>query len=412
MDIALFLQIKEEYTEHLVNTIAPYIYEGLSSIYKEAARIALDANQFNKTLVIFQKLLQSIPDWNQQRILEETTRIMQSSGTSAYLDNLVKAVIKSNIILLTYSNNISNIIAQTFYDTFSTAQFIHQCYIECAKDAHNNPYLFLFNPDSDSQSLLEYKRNQILIQNKIDDGITRAVRKVLPISSILKEFLVNSVNIIQEPSKIELIGDHCNNNIQPPSYQSVIENINPPQVVKIPSENKISTNIKKDTVSVHKVDPELEKEVRKLINCESNKSEKDKIMDLMKIEAIVNSIHSGDSSKKNRSDIQEYMYQMPYSTVFSSQHRNTETNYSGSMPKNLYDNLPATRKSDNEIINISNNPTNYNQTSHSITSLRTLADIPKRQEIVSERVDPTQVQLIEEFGMSPTFKKKSGKKRH
>ena len=201
MNVSFFLEMKEEYTQHLVDTLAPYIYEGLTSIYKEAVRVANDSGCEEKILITFQKCLQAIGKWSQVIIAEETNRIKQLSGTTDYLDDLVKAVIKSNIILLTFSNNISNIVAQTFYNSFTTQLFIHRCYSECGKDAHNYPYLFYHDV-----SAMDYKRNQIVIQQNIQSGITRAIRKVLPISLILKEYLVNSINIIQEPPKVELVG--------------------------------------------------------------------------------------------------------------------------------------------------------------------------------------------------------------
>jgi len=192
-NINLFLKIKEEFTEHLIDTLTPHIYEGLSSIYKCAVNVAKKSNANDKILLIFQKMLESIKSWNQMQIDEETQRIKEASNTKEYLDELIRAVIKSNIILLTCSNNLNNIIGSTFYQNFTTARFIHVCYIECAKDAHNNPYLFYHDV-----APMDLKRNQIIVQQNIQNGIIRAIRKVLPIASILKEYLANTISIIPE----------------------------------------------------------------------------------------------------------------------------------------------------------------------------------------------------------------------
>ncbi|MCJ7637285.1 MAG: hypothetical protein MUO21_07330 [Nitrososphaeraceae archaeon] len=202
MNVTLFREIKNEYTEHLVDTLTPFIYEGLVSFYKEAVNISEDTKNRDKVLLIFQKLLQHIDGWTQHKIDEETNRIKQMSGTSEYLDDLVRSVIKSNIILLTYSNNVSNIVAQTFYNTLSTSNLVHRCYIECAKDAHNNPFLFYHDVEP-----MDLKRNQILIEKNIQNAIIRGIRKILPIGLILKEYLANTVNIIYEPPHVELIGE-------------------------------------------------------------------------------------------------------------------------------------------------------------------------------------------------------------
>ena len=257
MNPALFLEIKNEYTEHLVDILTPYIYEGLTAIYNEAVKITNENSCKEKTLLVFQKMLQSINNWNQNKIMEETCRIKQLSNTSDYLDDLVKAVIKSNIIFLSYSNNVSTIIGQTFYNSLTIYTFIHRCYTECAKDAHNYPYLFYHDVEP-----MDYKRNQIIIQQNIEKGILRATRKVLPISMILKEFLVNSVNIIQEPPKIELI-----------SRQGP-----PPPLPRIPSE---------------RLDPKLEQDIKKLMDTENAKNQKQKIQAIMTMDKLLASIEPG-----------------------------------------------------------------------------------------------------------------------
>lgn len=209
MNVQLLLEVKEWYTDYLVDTLTPFIYEGLLSLYTEAVSVSISTGTPKKSLLLFQKYLQSIDGWTQYKIDEETNRIKQNSGTAEVFDDLVKSVIRSYIILLTYSNNVSNVIAQTFYNNMSTSDLIHRCYIECAKDAHNHPYLFLHDIDP-----LDQKRNQVLIERNIQQGIVRGIRKILPIGLILKEYLANSINIIPFPidaqatRDVELVGRH------------------------------------------------------------------------------------------------------------------------------------------------------------------------------------------------------------
>lgn len=288
MNVTLFLEIKNELTEHLVDTITPYIYEGLTSIYKEAARLAEENGHSEKTLMIFQKLLQSINVWSQIRINDETNRIKQSSNTADYLDDLVKAVIRSNITLLTYSNTVSNIIGQSFYNSLTTATFIHRCYTECGKDAHNNPYLFFHDIDP-----MDFKRNQIIINSKIQDGITRAIRKILPISLILKEYLVNSLNIIQEPPKVELLGLGGPAGIGPFGENNImIDNL--PQVGQIMQSGLPVPGLAVDNCIPSKNDSKLENEVLNIIRSESNKPDEQKIQAILNIDKIITS-----ETKKN-----------------------------------------------------------------------------------------------------------------
>jgi len=341
----LFLEIKNEYTDHLIDTLTPFIYEGLSSLYKEADRIASESGVANnKTLMIFQKLLQGIDKWNQAEIEKETNRIKQLSGTSEYLDDLIKAVIKSNIILLTYSNTISNVIAQSYYNTMSTYNLVHRCYIECAKDAHNNPFLFFHDVTP-----MDFKRNQIIVQQNIQSAITRAIRKMLPISLILKEYLVNSINIINEPPKVELIGA--------PLPQ-------PSAPIKAVSEKNI--------------DPKVENEITKIIKSENIKTDKQKIQAIMGIDKLITSMEGGH-------DVIPSKIKKPYES---------ESESSNIANRGL-------DKNDKKLINININPTPVKNIPNNVSETTMSGHVHKIARIsaeTSERIDPSQLDYIEEYG--------------
>ena len=278
MNVTFFLETKNEYTEHLVDTLTPFIYEGLSSFYNEAVTVTEESGVKNKVLIVFQKLLQTIEEWNKLKIDEETNRIKQNSGTAEILDDLVKAVIKANIILLTYSNNVSTVIAQTFYNNFETSLLVHRCYIECAKDAHNNPFLFYHDVEP-----MEQKRNQMLIEKNIQSAIIRGIRKILPISLILKEYLANSVNIIYEPPKVELVGESRD-------------------LLMIAGPVPLNPVEPQPALPVSPPEPGLENKVMGLVNKDIGKSDRDRVKALMQLEKALNSIENSNRCSVKKSD--------------------------------------------------------------------------------------------------------------
>ena len=368
-NIPLFLEIKNEYTEHLVDTLTPYVYEGLNSIYRGAVKAAEDSNATDKTLIIFQKLLQSVATWNQIKIDEEANRIKQLSNTADYLDDLVKAVIKSNIILLSYSNTVSNVIGQSFYNNLSTSSFVHRCYTECAKDAHNNPYLFYHDANP-----LDLKRNQIIIQQNIQSAITRAVRKILPISMILKEYLVNSINIFNEPPKVELVGG------PQPAVEGQAGGIGPIAPPLAPGIVPMVAGIVND--------PKLDKEVMNMIKSEHAKSDKQKVKDIMNLDKIINSI---DKPKVPHIPKAEPEPTSPHNQKLT--------------------------KSDKNILNIDfdKEKTVEGSTKES-TPQTTISNKPQPKLAgyeASERVDPDKVDIIEDYGNGQNggWKNKKGSKK-
>ena len=99
-----YIEIKNEYTIQLTNILTPLIFEGFQSIYKDISKIS----KSNDILKMFQSCLQRIPKWDEKILNIEINRILTVSNSSLWLNNLIKATVKANIILLTYNNNYEN----------------------------------------------------------------------------------------------------------------------------------------------------------------------------------------------------------------------------------------------------------------------------------------------------------------
>jgi hypothetical protein len=94
------IETKQEYTIHLVNAMYPLIYEGLQSIYEDARKMSTS----NDELINFQRLLKAIPSWNPMMIESEYNRILRMNTLGKTIEDLLKAVIKANIVVLTNTN--------------------------------------------------------------------------------------------------------------------------------------------------------------------------------------------------------------------------------------------------------------------------------------------------------------------
>jgi len=145
--------INNEYTTFLIYIITPLIYEGIKSMYdkcleKEKEYIELSKKNINVKnpgiLKIFQHCLKNIPNLNINLIETEMIRIRDSSKHADIFEKLIKAVIKSQIILLTYnaSGKQCKIVNEKIHEKIDPKIFIHKIYIESAKQFYNNPELF------------------------------------------------------------------------------------------------------------------------------------------------------------------------------------------------------------------------------------------------------------------------------
>jgi len=186
--LSLLVESKNEYTMQLINILTPLIYEGILSIYKVAEKVSSD----NDVLKNFQTCLKAILKWSSEDIDRETIRIIDSTKSYPWLENLIRATIKSNIVVLMHNPTMKSqmSIDPKFYKEIRINDFIHQTYIECAREFWNNPFLLYQNYPP-----IEIKRNQRDSINIIKDCIKESIRKLLPIKHLLEAYLGEEMHI-------------------------------------------------------------------------------------------------------------------------------------------------------------------------------------------------------------------------
>jgi len=201
------VEIKTEYTNFLINIMAPLVYEGIKSMYdksievdKETEQAILQGtvNENPGVLKIFQHFLKNIQTLNSQLIEAEYIRIRDSSKHADIFEKLIRATFKSYIVLLTYnaSDKECKLVNEKFHDKINIKDFIHKVYVESAKNLFINPELFWHQYPTIEQQ--KNKREAILI---IKEAIKEALIKVLPLNDIITEYLKNDYVIETEGTK-------------------------------------------------------------------------------------------------------------------------------------------------------------------------------------------------------------------
>jgi hypothetical protein len=146
---------------------------------------------------------------------------------------------------------------------------------------------------------MEFKRNQIVIEGIIKKGIERGIRKILPLAAVLKEYLINSVNIINEPPKVELLGLPSNGMKQiEQSRFSLMPNTYDINMPKPLTNNEV---LKIQELASEKYDPKLEQDVRKILQSDS-KTDKESVRQIMRIEQLIESMTSPSMNNKVKND--------------------------------------------------------------------------------------------------------------
>jgi len=177
---SIFSYAKLEYTNQLIDTISPHIFDGVKSVYDEAKNANIK-DQSRPVLSFFRLFLERVPSWSNEIIETETIRIIEVSCCD-WLDDLITAVFISHTKILTSIGSNQN--ANIDLTIPKTVNFIHKCYINIAREIWKNPYLYNENIIGS-----DYQRNMNTIESIIKEGIENTIRRSLPIKEILKQHL-------------------------------------------------------------------------------------------------------------------------------------------------------------------------------------------------------------------------------
>lgn len=242
-EISVYGEAKGEYTRQLSIFLTPcletYFFELLDTTKKESAP--------QKVLWNFQNSLQAIPDWNQDRVTRETERIQKDCACD-YLEELLTAVfiahtkVLSAIRLTTKQKKLQITIPKLDH-------FLHRVLSECARTLWKNTFYFV------ETNSIEKQKNQREVSHLIQEAILQAIRGLLPVKSILREYLHDDED---EEETSEVRTDVKEREKQPveKEVEEVKEELKEPEVKELEVKEEVQEEVKEE------VQPEVKEEVK------------------------------------------------------------------------------------------------------------------------------------------------------
>ena len=140
--------------------------------------------QPKRTLWQFQTYLNEVHDWNMEKVHNEISRINTNCGCD-YLDDLLTAVFIAHTKVLTAIRLSSNK-KKIEINVPKVEHFLFKVLCETSKLLWSSTYLF-----REDVSSIEKQQNYRNIEQIINEGILQAVRSLVPVKSILKDFVNN-----------------------------------------------------------------------------------------------------------------------------------------------------------------------------------------------------------------------------
>jgi len=172
-NLNILVEAKREYLEQLSILICPVMIDTFDAMYQEAHTLS----KGRKVLVMFQKLLKDVPEWNETMAKQHTDNI---ADRCAWFKDLVAAVFVSSVKILSAVRLSAN--SKKMAVKLPTNEvFIHTCYKNAAKDLYKDPYVF-----SDTQS--EHNRNDKLY-DRFTLCVENTVKELIPVQQILQTYM-------------------------------------------------------------------------------------------------------------------------------------------------------------------------------------------------------------------------------
>jgi len=178
-DAGIYSEAKGEYTRQLTLFIVPSFHKFFMDCLTQAAE---EEPESNKQLWKFQELISQVPEWNVDKVQREIQKLVGSIHCD-YLEELVTAVFIAHTKVLT-AIRIGSKNKRVQITIPKLDHFLHRSLSECSRLLWSSAYLF-----HNELTPIEKQKNHRQIEQLLHEGVLQAIRGLLPVKHILKDYL-------------------------------------------------------------------------------------------------------------------------------------------------------------------------------------------------------------------------------
>jgi len=180
--LSVYSDARAEYTKQLCVFLVPAYFQFYVELLEKAKQAM--ATEPKKGLWQFQNYLNEVHDWNMEKVNTEIHQIHANSGCD-YMEDLLTAVFIAHTKVLT-AIRLSASQKKVEINIPKVEHFLFKVLCETSKLLWSSTYLF-----REGIPAIEKQQNYRMIEGILNEGILQAVRSLVPVKSILKDF-VNS----------------------------------------------------------------------------------------------------------------------------------------------------------------------------------------------------------------------------
>lgn len=175
--VSLYSEARNEYLKQMASWLSSPIVEFFRAEYQ-----TISAKDPAKAMSAFQTWCADVPKWNQD-IIDTNVTIILDTCRCDYVEELMTAVFIAHTKMLT-AIRVSSKQKKMKITLPKLDHFLHRVFIECARGFWKAPFLFL-----ESIPHIEKQKNVLQMETLCIEALSGAVRSLLPVKSILTEYL-------------------------------------------------------------------------------------------------------------------------------------------------------------------------------------------------------------------------------
>ena len=178
----VYSEARTEYTKQLCSILIPSYFQFFLGLLDKAREEVAKTGETKKLLWQFQTYLNDIPEWNMEKVNTEIATLQGGCGCD-YLEDLLTAVFIAHTKVLT-AIRVSNKQKKVQITVPKVEHFLFKVLCESSKLLWGSSFLF-----RDGITSIEKQQNYRSVEGLLGEGILQAVRAMVPVKSILKDFV-------------------------------------------------------------------------------------------------------------------------------------------------------------------------------------------------------------------------------
>lgn len=187
MTESVLVEAKNVAADKLVDILCPHIHNGLRKMYLQAAQMNRD-----EPVKMFQISLNRIPVLPENILRSDYNFLINESKCdekelTRLIENLFICYAKLNLIAQGYT--FDRDINLKDLEIPTNINFLHQCYINAAREIYPNAYLFSHKYSIDQQA-----QNREFIDQKITKAIHRTIRDLIPLNTLYNKYIQQNIS--------------------------------------------------------------------------------------------------------------------------------------------------------------------------------------------------------------------------